>query len=119
MLGDLVRLDGRLKVVIRPENSDFRVRDIKTGLATLCTIDSVVPIKLTPRILKANGWEKLDNVYKIPTYGHQEAEWLEVMFELDDCKAFCLDCAIVDSFNYVHELQHLLFGLGLPSDLKV
>lgn len=81
--------------------------------------NAVRPIPLTPAILEDNGWEKLDNVHNIPTYEHPETEWFEVMFELDDCKAYCLDSAIVDSFNYVHQLQHLLFGLGLNSEMEV
>lgn len=53
---DFVRLGGRLKEVIRPEVDDFRVRDMETRRATLCTEDSVEPIKLTPQILEDNGW---------------------------------------------------------------
>lgn len=119
--GDVVMYDNKIMVVKEPrDGSYFDLSCPKEGLVyCLVDIDEIKPVELTPAILKANGWEKLDNVHNIPTYEHPETEWFEVMFELDDCKAYCLDSAIVDSFNYVHQLQHLLFGLGLNSEMEV
>lgn len=121
IIGDIVEYGNKVMVVKEPrDGSLFDLSCPKEGLVyCLVDVDEIKPIPLTPAILEANGWEKLDNVHNIPTYEHPETEWFEVMFELDDCKAYCLDSAIVDSFNYVHQLQHLLFGLGLNSEMEV
>lgn len=119
ILGDLVKLDGKLNVVIRPEVSDFGVIDIKTHTVTLCCIEDVEPIKLTPKILEANGWSQLDNAYGLYAFEHPDEEWLELILELDGWKAYCLDVGISDFFNSVHQLQHLLFGLGINHEMEV
>lgn len=81
--------------------------------------DNIVPIPLTLEILEKNGWNQLNNAYGLYTFEHPEEEWFELILEPDGWKAYCLDIGISNFFNSVHELQHLLFGLGLNHKMKV
>ena len=82
-------------------------------------VKHIVPIPLTLAILEANGWNHLDNAYGLYTFEHPDEEWLELILEPYGWKAYCLDIGISDFFNSVHQLQHLLFGLGLDYKIKI
>lgn len=83
------------------------------------TSKEIKPIPLTPTILEANGWNRLDNAYGLYAFDHPDEEWLELILEPDGWKVYCLNVGISDFFNSVHQLQHLLFGLGLDSEMEV
>lgn len=85
--------------------------------------NSVRPIPLTPEILEKNGWFEdsfLDNYksfYKndrnYPSlHGQQTKDGY--IYDVDFGEE-----TIITNIKYVHQLQHLLFGLGLPMDLKM
>ena len=71
-------------------------------------------VPLTHEILEKNGWEHKDDVYfkdypqrKLVTY---------------DDKAYIINesCSLfLCKVEFVHQLQHLLFGLGLNSEMEV
>ncbi len=79
-----------------------------------CDID---PIPLTPEILEKNGWERDELVTYI--YGYEahnievicipNSEWVYVTFKGET----------IHSIKYVHELQHILWALGLDANLKI
>lgn len=76
--------------------------------------DEVSPIPLTPEILKNNGWEHKDDVY-FKEYPHRK---LVVM----DGNAYIINesCSLfLCKVEFVHEIQHLLFGLKINSEMKV
>lgn len=82
--------------------------------------DNIVPIPLTPEILEKNGW-KNDGYdwYKLPT----KRAYLYITKDIITLGEF-LVCVGLDrhnlaSVNFVHQLQHLLFGLGLNSEMEV
>lgn len=79
--------------------------------------DNIVPIPLTPERLKKNGWKKFKRPYSsdycyrrkgYPTLNMRSEK--EVYFHWGDQD---------ESITTVHQLQHLLFGLGLNSEMKV
>lgn len=74
----------------------------------------IVPIPLTPEILEKNGW-KLEGATWIYKKGYIK------VFRLLDNKTYAAYIfeARVFEFHFIHELQHLLFGLGLNSELEV
>lgn len=77
-------------------------------------VKDIVPIPLTPKILNKNGWEFDDAtwIYK--------KEHIRIFMLLDDkTYAVYLFGVRVLEFHFVHELQHLLFGLGLKSEMEV
>ncbi len=82
--------------------------------------DEVSPIPLTTEILEKNGW-KDDGYdwYKFPT----KRAYLYITKDITTLGEF-LVCVGLDrhnlaSINFVHQLQHLLFGLGLNSEMEV
>lgn len=82
-------------------------------------IVSIVPIKLTPAILEANGWLKIVDKHSI---GYQHPKYLRLQVQVIDSSdkyAAYLNDEFLTKLSYVHQLQHLLFGLGLPMNLKV
>lgn len=85
-------------------------------------VKHIVPIPLTPQILENNGWEWMSNEYRPDSLYYPSDD---IKIDIECTKEF--GCYVyfeyayenTISLKYIHELQHLLFGLGLPSDLKV
>lgn len=83
--------------------------------------NAIRPIPLTPEILEKNGWEptkeSLGHSFKNKKY-QRFALW-----SINDKWNFTIDgvmvCNTLSCLCYVHELQHLLFGLGLNSEMEV
>lgn len=79
--------------------------------------NAVSPIPLTPDILKKNGWKKFKRPYS-SDYCYKRKGYTtlnirsekEVYFHWGDHDK---------SITTVHQLQHLLFGLGLKSEMEV
>lgn len=74
----------------------------------------IVPVPLTTEILEKNGWEHQDDVY-FKEYPHRK------LVVIDE-KA----CIINESYSlflckveFVHQLQHLLFGLGVNEEMNL
>lgn len=74
----------------------------------------ILPIPLTPEILNKNEWE------------YDDATWIfkkgniSIFILLDDktYAAYLLGVRVLE-FHFVHQLQHLLFGLGLNHKIEV
>lgn len=82
--------------------------------------DEVSPIPLTTEILEKNGW-KDDGYdwYKLPT----KRAYLYITKDMTTLGEFLvcigLDRHNLASINFVHQLQHLLFGLNINSEMEV
>lgn len=78
--------------------------------------DAIKPIPLTPAILEKNGCKKYDGF---------DSYWLGKIGLLQDGDVWHLAlgsieiAVILGNIQYVHQLQHLLFGLGLNSEMEV
>ena len=77
-------------------------------------VKDIVPIPLTPEILEKNGWEKKDDMC------WKSYDLVTLVVQYNNCRIVDL-CSnlILRSLEYVHELQHLLFGLDDNSEIKV
>ena len=77
---------------------------------------SVVP--LNPEILEKNGWDKV-----VCRFLYCRKEFGTLTFRLfDEDYGWTLRCGnqnLIKKVEFVHELQHLLFGLGLNSEMEV
>lgn len=87
----------------------------------------IEPIKLTPQILEDNGWvkgelKKEDNA-RAYYYTYSKKGCIVELRYYPSCDMFLVYIdqeALMDTlFLYVHQLQHLLFGLGLNSEMEV
>ena len=99
----------------------------------------ILPIPLTPEILEKNGWKKSigwscvgskEHGYKFSKELDDKWDELNRMtygdLQICQCKNlrdwnYINECNHYFNFEftYVHELQHLLFGLGLNSEMEV
>jgi len=82
-------------------------------------VKDIVPLELSSEILQKNGWKftkigtSLYQYYKDDIYIKYDK--LEEKFKFDDLYWSAYSFEI----PYVHTLQHLLFGLGLKSEMEV
>ena len=83
-------------------------------------VKDIVPIPLTPEILEKNGW-KDDGYdwYRLPT----KRAYLYITKDITTLGEF-LVCVGLDrhnlaSINFVHQLQHLLFGFEINHEMEV
>lgn len=87
--------------------------------------NAIRPIPLTQDILEKNGWDFIG--YKMDFSGsmfniYSKHDILPDLYYYYATKDFLVSiCGKValSNMKYVHELQHLLFGLGLNSEMEV
>lgn len=113
--GDLVYIHGSLRII---SNCDGYY-DENESLQEV-NVNVIEGIPITPEILEKNGW-KNDGYdwYRLPT----KRAYLYITKDITTLGEF-LVCVGLDrhnlaSVNFVHQLQHLLFGLGLNSEMEV
>lgn len=95
--------------------------------------DAITPIPLTPEILEKNGWKK-----EVMSRGVKNSHWVYTKPDIEEYGYFpiYIEKGIGDEFDvypftgnnvctqiayikYVHQLQHLLFGLGINHEMEV
>lgn len=95
--------------------------------------DEVSPIPLTTEILEKNGWVK-----EVMSRGVKNSHWVYTKPNIEEYGYFPIyiekgigdefdvypftdnhDCKQIAYIKYVHQLQHILFGLGLNSEMEV
>lgn len=92
-------------------------------------VNNVVPIHLTPEILEKNGW-KLHKHHERNSYDdvswssyHKPAETNISLRFYQEEKAFFLFLYAQEisetPIRYIHQLQHLLYGLGINHEMNV
>lgn len=126
--GDLVFANGKLCKVVGygSADSDLKVSEyIHGSLDNNVYIvsenqDMVNGIPLTEEILKAN--DKL--IHYLQPYNIYMIGWISLNPDIDDNKnRVFVVCAngekIMPPIQFVHQLQHLLFGLGFNSEMEV
>lgn len=133
ILGDLVYFGGeKAKVWFRNPSADdsIYVRVIENGgenrIWDASLKEEISPIPLTPEILEKNGWKIEDvnpnDLSNIVSKGimYRAIKNKEILFFQKGASIFTcpLNWRKIE-IKYVHELQHLLFGLGLNSEMEV
>lgn len=110
-----------LKGAVRLENIEGAEFGEKGYLLGDCCawVKDIVPIPITPKILEKNGWKKDGKWHYLKT----RRAYLYTIQDAGQPDEFLI-CADTDKHNLtsvssVHQLQHLLFGLGLNSEMEV
>lgn len=146
--GDLVKANNNSNIIWRVQDMS-KVKHINALYRLVAVEDSEVfvylrehqiePIPLTPEILEKNGWNKSigwscvgskEHGYKFSKELDDKWDELNRMtygdLQICQCKNlrdwnYINECNHYFNFEftYVHELQHLLFGLGLNSEMEV
>ena len=76
----------------------------------------IVPINLVPAILEKNGWKVSSECKWI----YEKEDNVKIFRLLDDIHyAAYIGFVRLLEFQHIHQLQHLLFGLSLNSEMEV
>lgn len=118
IVGDVVMYDNKIMVVKEPrDGSHFDLSCPKEGLVyDLVDIEEIKSVRLTPEILEKNGWREEKGDYINDNYHIKLCEKIDgysAYKVVNDTIVWLRD---VKSVSY---LQHLLFGLGLNSEMEV
>lgn len=115
-IGDLVRYEKNI-ITVQAVHTNYEEGFINDKYNVGYNCPDLEPIPLTPEILEKNGWERDKLVPYI--YGHEahnievictpNSEWMCVTFKGDT----------IHRIKYAHELQHILWALGLDANLKI
>lgn len=129
IVGDVVMYDNKIMVIKEPrDGSHFDLSCPKKRLVyCLVSVDDIKPVSLTFAILEKNGWEHThdgiyeltdvflggdpcdeDNYAMLTLYSDYDMWYIEKNLEF-----------IKGDIKYVHQLQHLFFGLGINHEMEV
>lgn len=126
--------DKIFKVISSLSGSFVKVVMLNDSSTTYSISNNVVrPIPLTPEILEKNGWKK-----EVMSRGVKNRHWVYTKPDIEEYGYFpiYIEKGIGDEFDvypftdnnvckqiayikYVHQLQHLFFGLGINSEMEV
>lgn len=84
--------------------------------------DAIKPIPLTPEILEKNGWRTQNRRYYYLNVAEGLISYIGIDFKHKSNKGHLYvevnENSIIE-IQYCHELQHLLFGLGINHEMEV
>jgi hypothetical protein len=108
-----------LKGIVRLENlEDAKLEDegyLYYGSSYVYSKD-IIPIHLTPEILEKNGWKSINGKYALKI---KNANYVVLEFTEDGIYTYINENTMLFTIKYIHELQHLLFGLGIKHEMEV
>ncbi len=133
IIGDIVEYSNKVMAVKEPrDGSHFDLSCSKEGLVyCLVDIDEIRPVNITPAILEKNGWDKEEkdgSVFSLSEAfmgGDEDDEDNYTCFQLyyqNKKDGWVIDMRgepLKFEIHYIHELQHLLFGLNINSEMEV
>lgn len=127
--GDLVTYNGNIVII---ENSDgyYATYYDEDEFLQEINVNEIKGIPLTPEILEKNGWKRNGGQYSFTfkSYVGIKVEYIGFFIEMFKNVHDMLTYKYFQIFHenkniygcfYVHQLQHLLFGLGLSSEMEV
>lgn len=127
IVGDVVMYDNKIMVVKEPRDGrHFDLSCPKEGLVyDIVDIEEIKPVRLTPEILEKNGWEftgyQMDNNGSLLNICSKRdiLPYLYYYYATENFIVYICGKVALPNMKYIHELQHLLFGLGLSSEMEV
>ena len=129
---DIVYIDGSIRTIKQSDdyyatfyNDNIKWQEVKN-------VNDIKGIPITPEILEKNGWElrkhhKRQNYDDVEYYEYHNPSLVSIQLryyvEEKTFYPFCYNNEIEvkggNAINWLHQLQHLLFGLGLDSKIIV
>lgn len=101
-----------VKVYVCSTNNALSLEDMDGNLYDY--IGVLYPIPLTPEILEKNEWKKL-----YEKFFEKNVNNIRLTIEFSENIYVAINRIFIMEIHYIHELQHLLFGLGLNSEMEV
>lgn len=121
--GDLVMVDNDIvKVMTRSVNYFLKIINnydvmFHSGNVYKYSPNELKPIPLTPEILEKNGWKLSHGFYWSP---NEEGAGIGLSSQTGYVwESYLGRQPLHSNINSVSDLQHLLFGLGLNSEMEV
>lgn len=108
IIGDVVMYDNKIMVIKEPKDGiHFDLSCPEEKLVYCCVgVEDIKPMPLTYEILEKNGW-KWDG-----------QDFVGACLLYPEGNYFVFD-AFRTKIKYVHQLQHLFFGLGIDFDFNL
>ena len=121
---DIVKYNDKIMVIKEPRDGSHFDLFCPQERSVYCLVDveEIKPIPITVEILEKNGWKKkmyCDWCHYFPI--EENILYLSKGVGIDG--AFSVGVgqgmSYIASVSFVHQLQHLFFGLGLNSEMEV
>ena len=121
---DIVKYNDKIMVIKEPrDGSHFDLFCPQEGsVYCLVDVEEIKPIPITSEILEKNRWKKkmyCNWCHYLPIEGNilylSKGIGIDGAFSVDVGQ----DMSYITSISFVHQLQHLFFGLGLNSEMEV
>lgn len=115
--GDIVMYDNKIHTIMdKLELNNYELSYIEHPVHQL----ELSGVLLTPEILEKNGWkDDGSDWYRLPT----KRAYLYITKDITTLGEFLVCVGLerhnLASINFVHQLQHLLFGLNINSEMEV
>ena len=128
--GDLVYIHGSLRIISNCDGYYATYYDENESLQEV-NVNVIEGIPITPEILEKNGWDKEGkdgsdfSLSEAFMGGDEDDEDNYTCFQLyyqNKKDGWVIDMRgepLKVEIHYIHELQHLFFGLGLNHEMKV
>jgi hypothetical protein len=122
LVGDIFMVDNQPRKVTWIGASYPRVEI--DGVDVACKNSDLKPMPLTPEILEKNGWEFIGGQVDEDGFTwdiYSNGDVLPDLYYYPDGKfsVFMYRKEVLPDIEYIHQLQHFLFGLGLNSEMEV
>ena len=134
IIGDLVRYTSLYKEpvaeICEVRETSYLIRFMNRNFAKV-TSQEIKPIPITPEFLEKNGWDKEEkdgSVFSLSEAfmgGNENDEDNYTCFQLyyqNKKDGWVIDMRgepLKFEIHYIHELQHLFFGLGINHEMEV
>ena len=131
IVGDVVEYDNEVMIINTQIDSNyFQLFCPKREMCCSVCKNMIIPIPLSTIILKYNGWDitEVNCEDENPELHYETFSKCRIMADIryypnwsDDNRKFCVfvDSEEILHFQYVHELQHLLWAMGKDSTMIV
>ena len=115
--GDIVMYDNKIHTIMDTLGvNNYELSYIGHPVHQL----ELLGVPITPEILEKNEWRKTKESFKTQSY-YKKNFGVNVM-TIITINGYCsviYNITHIRYIQYVHELQHLLFGLGLNSEMEM
>lgn len=113
LVNDIVMYKNRIHTIINISASNgYKLSYVRHQVSSV----RLSGVPLTPEILEKNEWKSINGKYALKI---KNANYVVLEFTEDGIYAYINEKTMLFTIKYIHELQHLLFGLGLNSEMEV
>ena len=111
--GDIVMYDNKIHTIMDTlELNNYELSYINHPVHQL----ELSGVPITPEILEKNGWKSINGKYALKI---KNANYVVLEFTEDGIYTYINENTMLFTIKYIHELQHLLFGIGIKHEMEV